>query len=543
MHHNQEDADVRAAIYARYSSENQRPESIEDQIVACRRLAETRGFSIDQRHIFSDYATSGARRDRKALTAMMDASEHHAFDIVLVDDLSRLARDNFLMLSVIAELRFHGVRVISVADGLDSEDDDATLGIQIRGVFNELQLRDLRKKTLRGQIGQKRRGYSVGERTFGYRSVPVGEIRIDKHGRPRPDGFKIKIDERESSIVLRIFRDFGDGSSLTGIVKRLNAEGVPGRFGCEARWSPATLTRLFKNEKYIGRWVWNRTETRRDPHSGQRRKFPKPESEWIVQENDALRIVPQELWDRVQTRRKAAARVWPSGPGRRGFTAQRGGRNVVYPTHLFSGSIVCSQCGGTVAQVSGKSRGYYGCLRAYKRACANRALIQRKIVEEALLAEVKRQIASLEACDYLAQKIEQELQVQLRDGQDLLRTKRIEFEAERRRIGSFVNFIADTGNASESVRGALAHAESRRAALRREIEGLEQRKPEEIALPSREWISQQIDNLDQVLERNVQQSGVALRELFGGIVLESTRSPTGKSHHRARTRFGAIDVA
>jgi len=65
---------------------------------------------------------------------------------------------------------------------------EATLGIRVRGIFNELQLLDLRKKTLRGQLGQKSRGFFVGERTFGYRSVPVGDVRMDKKGRPRPDG-------------------------------------------------------------------------------------------------------------------------------------------------------------------------------------------------------------------------------------------------------------------------------------------------------------------------------------------------------------------
>ncbi len=67
---------------------------------------------------------------------------------------------------------------------MDSTDEESTLAIQVRGIFNELQLRDL-KKTLRGQIGQKERGFFVGEKTFGYRSVPVGEMRMNKKGRPR----------------------------------------------------------------------------------------------------------------------------------------------------------------------------------------------------------------------------------------------------------------------------------------------------------------------------------------------------------------------
>lgn len=159
---------MRAAIYARYSSENQRPESIEDQISACRRLASERGYTVEQAQIYSDMASSGARRDRPELTRLLSQSEDGSFEVVLVDDLSRLARDNFLMLSILAELRFQGVRVVSVADGLDSNDEEATIGIQVRGIFNELQLQDLRKKTLRGLMGQKRRGFSVGERTFGY---------------------------------------------------------------------------------------------------------------------------------------------------------------------------------------------------------------------------------------------------------------------------------------------------------------------------------------------------------------------------------------
>jgi DNA invertase Pin-like site-specific DNA recombinase len=80
---------------------------------------------ILEEHIYADQAQSGARRDRPA--ALLAAGQHRAFEIVLVDDLSRLARDNYLMLSVLAELHFAGVRVVSVADGLDSHDEEATL--------------------------------------------------------------------------------------------------------------------------------------------------------------------------------------------------------------------------------------------------------------------------------------------------------------------------------------------------------------------------------------------------------------------------------
>ena len=258
---------MRAAIYARYSSENQRPESIEDQISSCRKLIKERQFTVDQAHIFADEATSGAREDRPGLAALRAAAVDGDFQVVLVDDLSRLARNTLLLLSVLEELRFVGVRVVSVADGLDTDDQDATVGIQMRGVFNELQLTDLRKKTLRGQIGQKQRGFIVGEGTYGYRSVAVGEIRMDKKGRPRPEGYKMAVEARQAAVVLRVFKEFAEGSSESQIVRQLNAEGVPGRRRTKQGWSPATVHRMLPNEKYIGRWIWNKTETRRHPSS------------------------------------------------------------------------------------------------------------------------------------------------------------------------------------------------------------------------------------------------------------------------------------
>jgi DNA invertase Pin-like site-specific DNA recombinase len=165
------------------------------------------------------------------------------------------------MLLILAELHFNGVRVVSVADGFDTGDEEAKLGIQIRGIFNELQLSDLKKKTLRGQIGQKQRGFIAGEATFGYRSTPVGTVRMDKKGRPRPEGYKMAIEAREAAVILRIFREFADGQAESSIVRRMNLEGIPGRWRAKGGWSPATVHRVLRNEKYAGKWVWNRSET------------------------------------------------------------------------------------------------------------------------------------------------------------------------------------------------------------------------------------------------------------------------------------------
>jgi DNA invertase Pin-like site-specific DNA recombinase len=302
---------VRAAIYARYSSDNQRPESIDDQVRSCRELAARHGFTVSSDHIFADEAKSGALRDRPELVRLRAAAQEREFDAVLIDDLSRLSRDNHYLLTLYAEFRFHGVRIISRADSLDSEDDRAKLGFQMRGIVNELFLDDLREKTLRGQKGQKARGFSVGEATFGYRSKPVGEMRLDRRGRPRPEGYRMAIYVPEAEVVLRIFRSFADGISIKALVSELNASETPGKKGLRGRWSPSTVSRILKNEKYVGRWLWNRTETRRDPLTGRKRRLRKPETEWHVTEDPELRIVPDELWQRAVNRWRELDRVWP----------------------------------------------------------------------------------------------------------------------------------------------------------------------------------------------------------------------------------------
>ena len=530
-----------AAIYARYSSENQRPESIEDQISSCRKLAVERGYSVSEEHIYFDKAASGVRKDRPGLDALMAESDTGYFGVVLVDDLSRLARSNFLMLSLMAELRFNGISVVSVADGLDSEDEESNLGIQIRGIFNELQLRDLRKKTLRGQIGQKERGFSVGERTFGYKSIPVGDIRMDKKGRPRPEGYRPVIEPREANIVLRIFQDFAQGISQTGIVQRLNMEDIPGRLRTSKGWSSGTVSRILRNEKYIGRWVWNRTESRRDPKTGRRRRFPKPEAEWIIRHEAALRIVPQSLWDTVQLRIAETSRTWPGGKGKRGFETQKGGRVEHYPTHLLSGSMICGACGAAIAQVSGKSGGYYGCLAASKGACENRLLVRRTLCERLILTFLWDKLSPPENLQYVIKRVEEEIASCQSSLPDILRMKTTELEAEERRISNFIEFIAE-GRGSQALAEALSVSEQRVQTLRAEVEQLKRTKRRAFKTPSSVWIQERVSELQELLERRTQRSALILRNLLGKIRLEPTRSDLGRSYYLAISTLNVLPL-
>lgn len=530
---------MRAAIYARYSSENQRPESIEDQIGACRRLAKERSFVVLDDHIYSDKAQSGARKDRPGLNSLIAAAPNGGFDAVLVDDLSRLARDNHLMLSVIAELHFEGIRVISVADGLDSDDEEATLGIQVRGIFNELQLRDLRKKTLRGQMGQKERGFFVGERTFGYCSVPVGEMRMDKKGRPRPDGYSMEIEPREAATVLRIFKAYAGGASLLAIARKLNTDGVVGQIRSAKGWSPSTVSRMLDNEKYRGRWVWNRSESRRDPRTGRRRRFEKPESEWIVREDEALRIVPKELWEAVRERRQEMKRTWPGGKGKRGFSAGQKSSERHFPTHLLSGAMACGSCGGTIGQVSGKGGGYYGCLRAARGGCENKIRIRRKLAEKVILEAVRERISDPEQIRRILEGVEKEVRRLRSDAPEAIRLKESELVIEERRLANFLDFVGE-GRGSRALAEALVATERKVEALREEVEALRASQEKVFRPPPIEWIRERVTELQSTLELRIPRSALILRDLLGPIKLEPVEPDIGRPYYRATTSLDTL---
>lgn len=218
---------MRTAIYARYSSENQSEKSIDDQIRVCKKYIRAHGMVCDPRHVFADEAISGSVFNRPGLQALEKAIENKETEAVAVDDLSRLSRSNHQMLTLVNKFNFHQIKIVSVCDGIVTDDDNSKLGIHIRGLIYELYLDDLKKKTMRGLEGQKLRGYSTGESVYGYKSHPVGELRLSKKGQPKYDGMVHKIYEEEAFWVRRIYKDFVAGKSIGSIAQQLNEEKVP----------------------------------------------------------------------------------------------------------------------------------------------------------------------------------------------------------------------------------------------------------------------------------------------------------------------------
>ncbi|MBI4168655.1 MAG: recombinase family protein [Acidobacteria bacterium] len=349
----------------------------------------------------------------------------------------------------------------------------------------------------------------------------------------------MEIEPREAGVVLRIFKAYADGLSLTRIVRMLNEEAIPGRVRSSKGWSPATVSRLLDNEKYVGRWRWNKTESRRDPRTGRRRRFTKPESEWVVHEDDSLRVVPQDLWEKVRARWRDVQRSWPGGKGRRGFSEVQGGREKHFPTHLLSGTMACGKCGAAIAEVSGKGGGYYGCLGAAKGACDNKMLVRRKLAEAKILKAVEEELSEPEHIRYVLERVEEEVRKLYSHIPETIRVKETELAADERRLANFVDFIGE-GRGSHVLAKALVETDRRVEALREELDGLRRSSEKVFQAPPLEWIEERLTQLKDLLERRTEQSALILRRFLGQIRLEPTRGDIGRPYYLARTTLDSL---
>jgi site-specific DNA recombinase len=183
---------MRAAIYARYSSDLQREISIEDQLATARRYASQQGWTVADQHLYTDSAVSGASiQGRAGVQRLLSAAaqQPRPFDVVLVDDSSRISRDIADAIRVMQTLKFLGVRVIYLSQGIDSASEQADALVAVHGLIDSLYLKELAKEVQRGLIGQYERGFATGSRTYGFRRALAA---CSRHSSGRADGGSAK---------------------------------------------------------------------------------------------------------------------------------------------------------------------------------------------------------------------------------------------------------------------------------------------------------------------------------------------------------------
>ena len=513
---------MRVAIYARYSSENQSEKSIDDQIRVCKNYAKEHGMTVEDRHIYVDEAMSGSIVNRPGLQALEKAAENKEFDAVAVDDLSRLSRSNHQMLTLVLRFNYYQVKIISVSKGIITSDDNSKMGIHMRGLINELYLDDLRKKTMRGLEGQKLRGFSAGENVYGYHTHPVGELKLNRKGKPKYEGMVHKINPDEVDIVKRIYKEFIQGKSLNKIMEGLNIDKVPTKRGYTGGWNISSISRILKNEKYTGLWVWRKWKNVRDPMSGKIKKIPRPEKEQLSSFKKELVIIDKDTWQKAQKRWQELEGAYPIRKKKKNGNMCQKSYVTSNPPHLLAGLMKCHLCESAIVLISGKAGGYYGCYNAKRKTCSNTLLVPRKRVEKVIVSDLKERLLTLENLEYVYKNVEKLVSKGLNEVPELLKKKKAQYEKLLLETQNYLNFIK-VGNFSKAVSDALKETETKSDELKQEMGSLEFQKEKSFKSPPKEWIKHRLEKLHETLDKNTTASALALKELLGTVRLEPIR--------------------
>lgn len=299
------DTKKKGAIYLRLSREDGKEtesESISNQRRLLLQFAQTHGIPIH--YEFIDEGISGTTQNRKSLQKMYRAIEDGYIGTVLVKDLSRLSR-NFIHTGELVEEWFpkHGVRLISVADGVDTSIVSPSNDIfAIRAVMDDWYARDISRKVRAAIRTKQRAGFCTCA------TLPFGYYRNED---------EILIHAEQAEIVRRIFEDYVSGLSCREIANRL-------------AWNDATVRRILMNPAYAGRLLLHKTEKYNYKSN---RRIRLPESEYIS--FPVKPIISEQQFAQVQQ-----------------MLAANGHR--IYQKHALAGLVYCAVCGSQM-HISGNA--------------------------------------------------------------------------------------------------------------------------------------------------------------------------------------------
>jgi site-specific DNA recombinase len=330
------------AAYARYSTDEQRPTSIDDQFRNCNTVAARENLTIDSRLRFSDEAITGKAEGtakRGGYRRLLDAIDAGECTVLVADELSRITRHYSEGARLIDIVEATGLRVIT-GDGIDTSREGWKLlwMMKLMGAVQEVE--NSSSRTSRGMLGALHRGYQVAPAPYGYRSTrePIANSKLT--------GARWTVYPSEALIVQSIFQMRRDGLSLVKIAGALTGNGtLPPRYkNCkgEPYWRAGTVFRLLNNAIYRGIFIWNNSSFIKI-RARKRRKTLVPQEF----EREALRLVSDEDWYVCNQRQATRAEQPPRAP-------RGGGKN------LFSGLVRCGDCGALLSVSGGpKSFGVY----------------------------------------------------------------------------------------------------------------------------------------------------------------------------------------
>lgn len=347
---------IRAAVYARFSSDNQREESIDAQLRAMNDYAEKNNVVIVSQ--FIDKAKSATTDNRPEFQRMIKESGTKAFDVVLVHKLDRFARNRQDSIGYRLELKRHGVSLISILEYLDENSPESVILESVLEAMAEYYSLNLAREVNKGLKETALKGqHTGGHPPLGYDVDPATR--------------KLIINDREEPVVQLIFQRTIEGIGYNVIIDELNNKGYLTKVG--KPFSKNSLYSILSNEKYMGTFIFNKCSSK--DCDGKRNTHKHKHEDEIIRIEDAIPpIISKEDFQAVRSKMK---------------NRKKTSSNRAIETYLLTGKMFCGTCGGAYVgsrRFSGRDKRLhvsYNCNIRYRQrsACCSNKEVRREYIE------------------------------------------------------------------------------------------------------------------------------------------------------------------
>ncbi|WP_088186817.1 recombinase family protein [Desulfosporosinus sp. FKA] len=369
---------LKAAAYVRFSSDNQRDESIDAQIRAIKDYCKHNGYDVIK--IYADRAKSATTDKRPQFQQMIQDSSLGVFDVVIVHKLDRFSRDKYDSTTYKRKLKKNGIRLVSVTENLDGSPESVILESLLEGMA-EYYSKNLAREVMKGL---KETAYQC-KHTGG--TPPLG-YDID------PTTKKYVINEAEAKAVREIYSLYLNGYGYRRMITVLNEKGYKTKKG--KPFGKNSIHELLRNEKYAGTYVFNRSASK-DAFNNRNNHQNKDNDSIIRIEGGVPAIISKEDFQTVQTK-------MANNKKRPGFYRAK-------EIYLLSGLIFCGECGHAMQgnhRRESKTRPKYISYRCGNRdrtkQCDNKE-IRREYIEMYVLDQLEKRLFNEKAIPHLVQML------------------------------------------------------------------------------------------------------------------------------------------
>jgi len=411
-----------AVAYARFSSDNQRDESIDAQLRAIREYADSRKITII--HEYIDRAKSATSDDRPAFQEMIRDSASHKFNIVIIHKLDRFARNRFDSTFYKRELHRNGVTIQSVLENIDDSPESIIMESVLEGMA-EYYSKNLAREVRKGMKETALKCQHTG-------GLPPLGYDVD------PNTKKLVINESESRAVKIIFTMFLEGNGYVKIIKELNNRGIKTKRG--GLFAKNVIYGILKNRKYTGVYIFNRA-TSKDIDGKRNNHTSKSSDEIICIKDGVPRIISDNDFEKVQERLNSRKRL---------------DTTKAKEKYLLTGKIICGECEHSFCgnrKFSGRNKRLHITYRCNNRtgrdciACDNKE-INRDRIEQYTLKILSDIIFDENSMEQIVKNYNDFIQKSSSESENAIQDISKKIADNNRRIDNITNTIAETGNAT-----------------------------------------------------------------------------------------------